>query len=88
MIGCETTEPKGERMNLPRWDGDLSGWRDCHQEGRWYKSGEDHEVNWSVAARLVGGLKGPPSRGIFLFPISPRTAAANPHFFLEQEREC
>ena len=44
-------------MNLPRWDGDPSGWHDCHEEGRLYKSGENPEVNWSVAALLVGGLK-------------------------------
>ena len=38
-------------------DGDPSGWRDYQQEVRLYKTGENLEVNWSVAARLVGGLK-------------------------------
>ena len=28
------------------------------QEVRLYKTGENLEVNWSVAARLVGGLRG------------------------------
>ena len=52
------TEPKTERMNLPQWDGDPSGWRDYQQEARLYKTGENLEVNLSVAAGLVGGLKG------------------------------
>ena len=51
-------EPKSERMSLPQWDGDPSGWRDYQQEVRLYKTGENLEVNWSVAARLVGGLRG------------------------------
>ena len=51
-------EPKTERMYLPRWDGDPNGWRDYQQEVRVYKTSENLEVNWSVAARLVGGLKG------------------------------
>ena len=45
-------------MSLPQWDGDPSGWRDYQQEVSLYKTGENLEVNWSVAARLVGGLKG------------------------------
>ena len=45
-------------MSLPQWDGDPSGWRDYQQEVRLYKTGENLEVNWSVAARLVGGLRG------------------------------
>ena len=49
-------EPKSERMSLPQWDNDPSGWRDYQQEVRLYKTGENLEVNWSVAARLVGGL--------------------------------
>ena len=48
------TEPKTERMSLPQWDGDSHGWRDYQQEVRLYKTGENLEVNWSVAARLVG----------------------------------
>ena len=51
-------EPKTERMCLPQRDGDPSGWRDYQQEVRLYKTGENLEVNWSVAARLVGGLRG------------------------------
>ena len=51
-------KPKSERMSLPQWDGDPSGWRDCQQEVRLHKTGENLEVNWSVAARLVGGLRG------------------------------
>ena len=39
-------------MSLPQWDGDPSGWRDYL-----YKTGENLEVNWSVEARLVGGLR-------------------------------
>ena len=50
--------PKTERMCLPQWDGDPCGWRDYQQEVRLFKTGENLEVNWSVAARLVGGLKG------------------------------
>ena len=50
-------EPMSERMSLPQWDGDPSGWRDYQQEVRLYKTGENLEVNWSVAARLVGGLR-------------------------------
>ena len=50
-------EPKTERMYLPQWDGYPSGWRN-YQEVRLYKTGENLEVSWSVAARLVGGLKG------------------------------
>ena len=46
-------EPKSERMSLPQWDGDPSDWRDYQQEVRLYKTGENLEVNWSVAARLV-----------------------------------
>ena len=42
-------EPKSERMSLPQWDGDLSGWRDYQQEVRLYKTGENLEVNLSVA---------------------------------------
>ena len=56
--GLADMEPKSERMSLPQWDGDLSGWRDYQQEVRLYKTGENLEVNWSVAARLVGGLRG------------------------------
>ena len=56
--GLEDMEPKSERMSLPQWDGDPSGWRDCQQEVRLYKTGENLEVNWSVAVRLVGGLRG------------------------------
>ena len=44
-------KPKSERMSLPQWDGDPSGWRDYQQEVRLYKTGENLEVNWSVAAR-------------------------------------
>ena len=54
----ETMEPKTERMHLPQWDGDRSGWRRYQQEVRLYKTGEKLEVSWSVAARLVGGFKG------------------------------
>ena len=50
--------PKTERMCLPQWDGDPSGWRDYQQEVRLFKTGENLEVNQSVAARLVGGLRG------------------------------
>ena len=53
--GLADMEPKSERMSLPQWDGDPS---DYQQEVRLYKTGENLEVNWSVAARLVGGLKG------------------------------
>ena len=52
------TEPKTERMYLPQWDGDPSGWRDCQQEARLYNTSENLDVNRSVAARLVGALKG------------------------------
>ena len=52
------TEPKTERMHLPQWDGDPSGWRDCQQEVRLHKTGENLEVKRSVAARMVGGAKG------------------------------
>ena len=45
-------------MCLPQWDGDRSGWRDFQQQVRLYKTGENLEVNWSVSARLVGGLRG------------------------------
>ena len=45
-------------MNLPWWDGHPSGWRDYQQEVRWHKASENLEVNWSVAARMDGGLKG------------------------------
>ena len=51
-------EPKTERTCLPQRDSDPSGWRDYQQEVRLYKTGEKLEVNWSVAARLVGGLRG------------------------------
>ena len=51
--GLEDMEPKSERMSLPQWDGDPSGWRDYHQEVRLYKTGENLEVNWSVAARNI-----------------------------------
>ena len=53
----DMTEPKTERMNLPQWDGD-SSWRDYQQEVRLPITGENLEVNGSVAARPVGGLKG------------------------------
>ena len=56
--GLADMEPKSERMSLPQLDGDPSGWRDYQQEVRLYKTGENLEVNWSVAARLVGGLRG------------------------------
>ena len=56
--GLADMEPKSERMSLPQWDGDPSGWRDYQQEVRLYKTSENLEVNWSVAARLVGGLRG------------------------------
>ena len=39
-------------------DSDPNGWRDDQQEVRLYRTGENLEVNWSIAARLVGGLKG------------------------------
>ena len=42
-------EPKSERMSVPQWDGDPSGWRDYQQEVRLIKTGENLEVNWSVA---------------------------------------
>ena len=60
QIGYEydVTEPKTERMHLPQRDGGPSGWRDYQQEVRLYKTAENLEVNWSVAVRLVGGLKG------------------------------
>ena len=51
------TEPETERMNLPQWDAD-SSWRDYQQEVRLSMTGENLEVNGSVAARPVGGLKG------------------------------
>ena len=38
-------EPKSERMTLPQWDGDPSGWRDYQQEVRLYKTSENLEVN-------------------------------------------
>ena len=47
----DMTEPKGERMNLPQWDGDPSGWRDSQQEVRLCKTGDNLEVNWSIAER-------------------------------------
>ena len=47
-------------MSLPQWD--PSGWRDYQQQVRLYKTGENLEVNWSVAARLVGGLRGAAQR--------------------------
>ena len=45
-------------LNIPQWDCDPSGWRDYQQEVRLSKTGENLKVHWSVAARLVGGLKG------------------------------
>ena len=51
-------EPKTERMYLPQWYGDPTNWREYQQEVRLYKTGENLGVNWSVAARLVGGLEG------------------------------
>ena len=45
-------------MCLQQWHGDPRGWRDYQQEVRLYKTSENLEVNWSVAARLVGGLRG------------------------------
>ena len=56
--GHESMELKTERMYLPQWDGDPSGWRDYQQVVRLCRTGENLEVSWSVAARLVGGLKG------------------------------
>ena len=56
--GHEQMEPKTERMCLPQWDGYPSGLRDYQQEVRLHKTGENLEVNWSVAARLVGRLRG------------------------------
>ena len=61
--GLEDMEPKSERMSLPQWDGDPSGWRDYQ-----------HEVNWSVAARLVGGLRGA-ARRVGLCDDRPRVTA-------------
>ena len=55
--GLDDMEPKSERMSLPQWDGDPSGWRDYQQEVRLYKTGENLEVDWSVAARLVGAQR-------------------------------
>ena len=52
------TEPKTARMNFPEWDGDPSDLRDYQQEARLYKTADNLEVNWSGAARLVGGVKG------------------------------
>ena len=34
----DMTEPKTERMNLPQWDGDPSGWREYQQEVRLSKN--------------------------------------------------
>ena len=46
-------------MCLLQWAGVItSGWRDYQQEVRLYKTGGNLEVNWSVAARMVGGLRG------------------------------
>ena len=56
--GLEDMEPKSELMSLPQWDGDPSGCRDYQQEVRLYETGENLEINWSVAARLIGGLRG------------------------------
>ena len=52
QIGIEhdMTEFKTQRMNLPQWI--------TSQKFACTKTGENLEVNWSVAARLVGGLKG------------------------------
>ena len=38
--GLEDMEPKSERMSLPQWDGDPSGWRDYQQEVRLHKTSE------------------------------------------------
>ena len=54
----EMTESKNERMGLPHWDGDPTGWLDVQQEVRCSREAKNLEVNWSVAARLVGCLKG------------------------------
>ena len=44
-------EPKTERMSLPQWDGDpVAGVITFTKQA-------SLEVNWSVAARLVGGLR-------------------------------
>ena len=55
VYGYDVTESKTERMKPSAVDADPSGWRDYQQEVRLYKTGENLEVNWSVAARLVGG---------------------------------
>ena len=47
--GLEDMEPKSERMSLPQWDGDPSGWRD-YQQARTSKSTGQLQRDWLAAS--------------------------------------
>ena len=58
LYESDLTEPQTERMNLPQWYGDPSGWREYQQEIRLYKTGENLGVNWSVRSVTGWWLEG------------------------------
>ena len=46
------------RMYTPSWNGDPSNWNEYEMQVKLYKMGENLEVSYSLASRLVGRLEG------------------------------
>ena len=78
-----TDNAGGDRLWIPSWNGDPSTWIDYRQEVRLYQLGENLEVSYSIASRLVGRLRGAARRvGLVmdaadLFPDLPADIAGD-----------
>ena len=47
---------------IPEWNGEPNGWQRWKDEVRFWRMSESLNVEWSMAARLVSGLRGPARR--------------------------
>ena len=49
----------GDRRHIPTWNGNAAKWESFRDEVRVWRLGENLNVKYSLAARLVSGLSGP-----------------------------
>ena len=49
----------GDRRHIPTWNGNAAKWESFRDEIRVWRLGENENVKYSLAARLVSGLTGP-----------------------------
>ena len=58
MSDFDKRDESGNRQIIPSWDGAPAGWQRYQEQVRLWRMGENLDVKYSVAARLVARLSG------------------------------